>query len=44
MLCVSGSIAAENLKSYDPLAYYVNNIEDLDEDVREALIPGRRFC
>lgn len=30
--------AAENLKSYDPVAYYVNNIEDLDMDVREAYL------
>lgn len=36
LLCVSGS--PENLKSYDPVAYYVNNIEDLDEDVREAYL------
>lgn len=30
--------SAENLKSYDPVAYYVNNIEDLDVHVREAYL------
>ena len=25
-----------SLKSYDPVAYYINNIEDLDRDVRQA--------
>ena len=38
VLCVNSGIAAENLKSYDPVAYYVNNIEDLDVHVREAYL------
>ena len=29
-------MAESSLKSYDPLAYYVNNIEDLDQDVCRA--------
>jgi hypothetical protein len=37
-VCAYGGYAAENLKSYDPVAYYVNSIEDLDVDVRSAYI------
>ena len=38
MLCVRSGISAENLKSYDPTAYYVNNVEDLDVNVYEAYL------
>ena len=38
LFCVNTHNAAENLKSYDPLTYHVNNIEDLDTDVRHAYI------
>ncbi len=38
LFCIGEHNAAEKLKSYNPLTYHVNNVEDFDVDVRQAYI------